>query len=315
MHVLSLPLGQSVEAALAAARNIAPEAVFDQNDLYDSGAGACAGEECWGAQFVSLDTGPADACTGAAPIAIIDTAVDLSHPSLRGARIEQASFLTPGLSPAPPDHGTAVAALLVGEAAPGMAPLAPGARLLSAAAFAQRGEATRADAAALIRALDWALAEGARVVGMSIAGEHNILLGRALDTAGRRANIVAAAGNAGPGARAAFPAALPSVIAVSAVDRRKRAWRGGNRGPYVEFAAPGVNVASAAPDGGSQGWTGTSFAVPFAVAALLRARGAAGGDPEAARALLVRGAEDLGAPGRDEETGFGLIRAPGGRCR
>ena len=93
------------------------------------------------------------------------------------------------------------------------------------------------------------------------------------------------------------------------------AWRGGNRGSYVELAAPGVDVSSAAPGGGVTGWTGTSFAVPFAVAALMRARAETGGDPAAARALLGRTAEDLGAPGRDDATGFGLLRAPSGRCQ
>ena len=39
--------------------------------------------------------------------------------------------------------------------------------------------------------------------------------------------------------------------AVAAVDARRRAWRGGNRGDYVELPAPGVDVISAAAGGGS----------------------------------------------------------------
>ncbi|MGF1660257.1 MAG: S8 family serine peptidase [Rubrimonas sp.] len=257
-----------------------------------------------------MSAGGSDACARGAPVAIVDTAVDPRHPTLRGARIERRSFLADDVASAAPDHGTAVAALLVGRASP----LAPGARLLAAEAVGRRGDATRADAASVVRALDWAVAGRARAIGLSLAGPPNLLLERATQVAARRANLLAAAGNDGPRARPAYPAAYPSVTAVAAVDARKRAWRGGTRGAYVEVAAPGVDVASAAGDGGVRAWTGTSFAVPFAMAAMLRARAETGGDPEAARALLARTAEDVGPPGRDDATGHGVVRAPGGRC-
>jgi hypothetical protein len=240
--------------------------------------------------------------------------VDSRHPTLKGAAIRQRGFLPDGLAAAPPDHGTAVAALLVGRVAPGVPPLAPGARLLAAEAFGVRDGVPRADAAAVIRGLDWAIGERARVIGLSLAGARNVLLDRALSLAAQRASLAAAAGNDGARSGPVWPAAHPAVIAVAAVDARKRAWRGGNRGDYIELSGPGVDVLSAAPGGGVTGWTGTSFAVPFAVAALLRARAETGGDPAAARALLTRTAEDLGAPGRDGTTGFGLVRAPGTRC-
>jgi hypothetical protein len=207
-----------------------------------------------------------------------------------------------------------VAALIVGRPAPGLAPLAPGAALLVAEAFALRGDDPRADAAAIVASLDWAVARRARVIGMSLAGPPNQLIALAVRAAASRANIVAAAGNFGPEAPPAHPGALPEVTAVGAVDARRRAWRGANRGDYLELVAPGVGVTSAGPGGSVQAWTGTSFAVPFAMSALLRARAETGGDPAGARRLLASRAEDLGAPGRDEATGHGLVRAPGTRC-
>ncbi|MEM7496857.1 MAG: S8 family serine peptidase, partial [Pseudomonadota bacterium] len=129
-----------------------------------------------------------------------------------------------------------------------------------------------------------------------------------------QASLVAAAGNGGRRGAPAYPAALPEVIAVGAVDQRRRAYRGGTRGGYVELAAPGVGVSSAAPGGGWQDWSGTSFAAPFVAAALLRARAETGGDAAAARALLHSRALDLGAQGRDDIYGFGLLQMPGGRC-
>jgi hypothetical protein len=50
------------------------------------------------------------------------------------------------------------------------------------------------------------------------------------------------------------------------------------------------------------------------MAAMLRARAATGGDPEAARRLLADTAEDLGPAGRDDRHGHGLVRAPTDRC-
>ncbi|HIP77041.1 MAG TPA: peptidase S8, partial [Kiloniellaceae bacterium] len=123
-----------------------------------------------------------------------------------------------------------------------------------------------------------------------------------------------AAGNGGPGAEPAFPGALGDVLAVTAIDARKRPYRQANRGAYVELAAPGVDVWSAGAEGGYASWSGTSFAVPFVTAALLHARGLSGNDPLRARELLAEGAEDLGAMGRDDIFGWGLLRTPQGRC-
>jgi subtilisin family serine protease len=263
---------------------------------------------------VSASALPADACTRGAPVAIIDTPVDTSHPTLRGASVETRRFLDDGLVAASPDHGTAVAALLVGRPAPGSVPLAPGAALLAAEVFAMRDGKPRADAAAILASLDWALSRRARVIGMSLAGPENQLIALGVRAAARRANIIAAAGNFGPSAPPAHPGALPQVTAVGAIDARRRAWRGANRGDYVELVGPGVGVVSAAPGGGVKEWTGTSFAVPFAMAAALRARAETSGDPDAARRLLAARATDLGAPGRDPIFGYGLVQADGRRC-
>jgi hypothetical protein len=314
LHRLSVPRRLSEAAGLAQARRIAPDAEFDFNHLYLGGGTPCTGAACWPVETVAFTPLVGDACARGAPIAILDTAVDVAHPALRGARIEGRSFLSDDLRAAPSTHGTAVAALLVGRVAPDVAPLAPGATLLAAEVFAVRGDDDIADAAAIVAALDWAIASRARVIGMSLEGAPNALIARGVRAAARRANLLAAAGNGGGSAAPAHPAALPEVIAVAAVDARRRAWRGGNRGDYVELAAPGVQVVSAGDGGGVTAWTGTSFAVPFAVAATLRARAVTGGDPQAARRLLTQQARDLGAPGRDPLFGYGLVSAPGGRC-
>lgn len=312
---LRMPEGTRPDRALADARRIAPRAAFDLNHYYQPLARSCTGAGCWSAELAGLDAPAAETCRAARPVAIIDTLPDLRHPALRGARIETRSFLASDMRAADPAHGTAVAALLVGRPAPGQAPLLPGVRLLAAGAFELRDGRSVADVMALVRSLDWAIAERAGVVAFSLSGPENAILGAAVKTALTRASLVAAAGNAGPRGPAAYPAAWKGVIAVAAVDRRKRAYRNGTRGDYIDIAAPGVGVLSAGPGGGVQEWTGTSFAVPYAVAAVLRARVETGGDPGRAKALLLRLAEDLGAAGPDPVFGAGLLRAPQGPCR
>ena len=132
---------------------------------------------------------------------------------------------------------------------------------------------------------------------LSMAGGPNAALEFAVRRIGDKTNIVAAAGNGGSSGDAAYPAAYPQVIAVAAVDARLRPYRNGTRGAYLELSAPGVGVMSASADGSRRSYTGTSFAVPFAVAAVLRARAITRGDAPAARALLRSGARDLGAAG------------------
>jgi len=117
--------------------------------------------------------------------------------------------------------------------------------------------------------------------------------------------VLAAAGNGGPMATPKYPAAYASVVAVTAVDSRGRAFRMANRGDYLSIAAPGVNLRHAVPGGGYAASSGTSFAVPFVstVVALMK-QAEPGGDVVA---QLYASAMDLGEPGRDEIYGYGLL--------
>jgi serine protease len=149
--------------------------------------------------------------------------------------------------------------------------------------------------------------------------------------------VVAAAGN---DARlgVSFPAALPNVIAVGALDGRKQRAPYSNFGPELDLMAPGgdihrddVGSPTGGPDGRPDGIlqqtldpesaangiyddfayffvTGTSQATPHvsALAALLYKQGIT--DPLAIKAAMEQTAEDLGAAGRDDTFGNGMIR-------
>ena len=314
LTVWTVPPGQDSADGLRRVRALAPGGTFDFNHLYSPGGTGCNSTTCWGARLVGLGPMSENACTGGGAIAIIDTAIVTGTPALANSRVETASFIRGGTPSASPDHGTAIAALLVGQLAQDAQPLAPGARLLAAEVFAQRDGRVNAEAFAIIRAVDWAASRGARVIAFSFEGAENALVETALDAVSHRISLVAAAGNSGPGGPPAYPAAYDSVIAVSAVDRRIRPYSAGTRGNYVEISAPGVDVPSVDANGDLQLWTGSSFAVPFVAAALLRARAATGGDPAAARARLLSHARDFGAPGRDDVYGYGLLQSDDTRC-
>ena len=83
-----------------------------------------------------------------------------------------------------------------------------------------------------------------------------------------------------------------------------------NRGAYVSVAAPGVDVLVPAPGAAHDMQSGTSFAAAFAsgVAALIAERNPQLKAAEI-KALMMRTATDIGAPGPDAEFGAGRINA------
>src|SRR5581483_1352998 len=156
-----------------------------------------------------------------------------------------------GGAPSSPAHGTAVAALLAGRPGTLSEGLLPGARLVAIDAFNQAGDRERTDVTRLITALEMLSDRGVRIINLSLSGAPNRLLEKAIAAAvARDIVVVAAAGNKGPGAEPAYPAAYPGVIAVTAVDRQLRIYARATHGDYVSLAAPGVDVLTASlPDG------------------------------------------------------------------
>jgi subtilisin family serine protease len=242
---------------------------------------------------------------------MIDTAVDDHLAALDPQHIRQRSFIPPGTAAADPGHGTAIAAILAGRPARQGSGLLPGVGLRVAQIFTQDGSGhDAADALSFAAALDWLASEKVPVVNLSLAGHDNLLIQLAVERASAQGMLlVAAAGNGGPSADPAYPAAYPGVLAVAALDAKRNPDQRGNRGDYVAFAAPGDQVWSPSADGGQYN-SGSSFAAPF-VAAALTAQLMAGSptDRGALEKRLAAAAIDLGPPGRDPVFGWGLLQA------
>ncbi len=297
------PPGMSVEAAAAELRRLVPRRTVDLDHRYRLQRGGCEGGGCWPLRLVDW-TGDLDGCRPGRPVGMIDTGVDPGHPALREAVLE-VRHLVEGAR-ADPVHGTAVAALLVGDRGVG---LLPGARLLVADVFTVDEAGPVTSPLEIARGLDWLLRSGASPINLSLAGPDNAVLrlavARVLEGGGI---LVAAAGNGGPRAAPAYPAAYPGVIAVTAVDRELRPYPRANRGPYIAFAAPGVGLSAG---DGRAAVSGTSYATPFVTAAAaLLLRGGGAYTPAVLEDALARRARDLGPPGRDPVFGWGLVRLP-----
>src|SRR4051812_35251657 len=188
-------------------------------------------------------------------VAVVDTPVDATHPDLAG--VIEASFDATGASDKPHAHGTGIASVIAAHGK--LTGAAPGVRILAAHAFSP-GLST-ATTLNIQKALDGAEKSKANIVNMSFGGPADAELHEMLTAL--RANgavLVAAVGNAGPKSAPLYPAADPSVIAVSATDMDDKPFAQANRGTHIAVVAPGVSILAAAPDGGYQMPSGTSFA-------------------------------------------------------
>jgi serine protease len=200
------------------------------------------------------------------------------------------------------------------------------------------GAPNEGTASLLAIAIRYAADHGAKVINMSLGFDQDVppVKDAILYAIDKGAFVAAAAGNSGDaGSGLVYPAAYaPSVrglMAVGAVDVNFNRAYYSNSNDYVEIAAPGGDItADVNQDGYGDGilqqtidpdlaregtfdqfgyffFQGTSMATPHVagLAALLMNQGVT--DPKAVEWAIEHFATDVGAPGRDNDTGFGVI--------
>ncbi|MDX6702685.1 MAG: hypothetical protein QOF26_2911 [Baekduia sp.] len=250
-----------------------------------------------------------------APIGIVDDVVDTRVADVAQARVvakspAQALDETGGREVA---HGTEVASVAAGRAdGAGVIGIAPGAPLLSygykslSCAEVADGILSLADAGAKVINLSFSSLEDCHVLQLATASAF-----------GSGAVVVAAAGNERQhDDPTIYPAAYPHVLGVGALDLGLTPASESSTGATLDLAAPGAAVPVAVPvglddDGTADGVTrndGTSFAAPIVsgVASwLIAARPRL--TPGQYGAILRASAKDVGSPGWDARTGFGLV--------
>lgn len=207
-------------------------------------------------------------------IAILDGPVDLNHPSLREAAIMQINLdevSDSGVSPHS-DHGTHVTSVIFGSHHGPVKGIAPNCRGLIVPIFRYdaNGALEPCSQERLAKAIRVAVRFGANVINISggqfsTRGEASPELLAAIKECGEDVLIVAAAGNDGCDCLH-VPGALPSVLAVGAMDAAGRPLPFSNWGEaYREqgILAPGERILGAAGDGGVKAQSGTSFSTPI----------------------------------------------------
>ena len=288
--VLQAPAGWSASRGLKWLRKLDPAGSYDYNHVYLDSGGI-------GAAVAGLAAPGSATVAGGARLGLIDGGVDQAHRVFSGIRLHR--FGCNGAA-VPSAHGTAVASLaLRGQ---------PATELYAADVYC--GEPTGGAIDAVAAAFGWLARERVAVINVSLVGPRNALLERVVRSLVDQGYvIVAAVGNDGPAAPPLFPAGYDGVIGVTAVDAKRRVLVEAGRGKQVDFAALGFdqNAAASVPD--SYGPVrGTSFAAPL-VAGLLARKMMAPDTQRRERALdeLAQAAQDLGARGRDDIYGAGLV--------
>jgi len=294
--VLHAPERMSTRRALSRLRALDSTGSYDYNHIYlDSGAEGSAVNPATGNESTPPVPG--------VKVGLIDGGVDTSHPVFQGAVIHQHGCND---KPVPSPHGTAVASLMIGRSQV-FHGAAPGAELFAADVYCGSGVGGAVDA--VVDAISWIAREHVPVMNISLVGPKNGTLENVVKLAVARGFvIVAAVGNDGASAPPLYPASYPGVIGVTAVDAHQKVLLEACRGPQVDFAAPGADMAAAMLSPTFAAVRGTSFAAPI-VAGLLasRIREANAGLAQKAVAQLVTEATDLGARGFDKVYGNGLV--------
>jgi subtilisin family serine protease len=307
-----VPSTVSTAAALRLARDLAPSAIIDFNHIYRPAQAECRDLFCQQRRTIRWPQ-PPNECRVEASIGLIDTTVDRSVPALAGQKVTILDGVSGGRPLASMNHGTAIAALLIGRSDASVPGLLPRSEVVTVQAFhkSDAGEDI-GDTFDIVTAVDTLLKRGLKVINLSFTGPNNRLLAEIVArSASEQTLLVAAAGNRGPTAPVVYPAGYESVVAVTAVGDDLRIYRGANRGNFVDFAAPGVNVQVVSAKVETRFETGTSFAAPFITAALAASHAQQpAASPDALVTALQSSATDLGKPGRDPVFGWGLVQVP-----
>jgi subtilisin family serine protease len=292
------------------------------------GAPAPGGSEAdstWGLQATGV---PPSAFSGkGVKVAVLDTGFDLTHPDFPSRSVTAVSFVKGYRPQDGHGHGTHCIGTACGPKSPYHPPrygIAFESAILAGKVLDDNGGG--ADGG-ILAGINWAIAQGARVVSMSLGAEVTVKdpFSEVFEAVGQRALgagtlVVAAAGNesdrkGGWYAPVGHPANCPSILAVGALDAKMQLGNFSNRGlnpigGQVDLAGPGVDVLSAFPMPiRDRRLSGTSMATPHVagIAALW-----AEAHPKATAAelwtLLTQHARRL--PLLSTDVGAGLVMAP-----
>lgn len=197
-------------------------------------------------------------------VLVLDTGLDKDHPAIKSRLIEGKNFFKStfpaddheeviGKKSVPYDyfdeigHGTHVAGTILADGLnDGLVGVAPEAKLLAGRVCGEAG----CSSIAIVAGIEWGIQQKVHVMSLSLGGpmtsSSEMRAFKAAEAAG--ITVVAASGNDGKPV-VSYPAALPTVLAVGAVDSTLTKAKFSNWGPELGLVAPGVEVNSSVPVG------------------------------------------------------------------
>ncbi|MFJ9703876.1 S8 family peptidase [Streptomyces sp. NPDC101234] len=192
-------------------------------------------------------------------IAVLDTGVDTTHPDLKDQVIASKNFTSAADAMDHFGHGTHVASIAAGTGAKSHGKytgVAPGAKILNGKVLDDTGSG---DDSGILAGMEWAAAEGASVVNLSLGGTDTPEidpLEAEVDKLSKEKGILfaIAAGNEGPESIGS-PGSAESALTVGAVDGNDKLADFSSTGPAADgsikpdVTAPGVDITAAAAKG------------------------------------------------------------------
>ena len=268
--------------------------------------------------YDAWDIGKAE---GEVTVAVFDTGVNMQHPDLAGNILSQYAWDAYNGQPLSGDfesHGTRVAGVIsaVSNNGIGISGVSYNAKILPVRICDADGKLSMS---ATVSAFDYVLQDVSiddlRVINISAGrydGYYATLESCVNEAAARGIVTVCAAGNSNTNA-ACYPSDYAECVSVVATDSSNNRWQYSNYGWAKDIAAPGVGIRSTTNPTNSSGsyydsLNGTSLSAPIVsgTLALMFATNPSLTVSEA-KNILYSSATDLGAAGRDDQYGWGLV--------
>ncbi|MFD9789400.1 S8 family serine peptidase [Streptomyces sp. NPDC059070] len=231
-------------------------------------------------------------------IAVLDTGVDKTHEDLKTQVVEEKNFSASADAQDHFGHGTHVASIAAGTGAASGGKykgVAPGARIISGKVLDDEGNG---DDSAIIAGMEWAAAEGADVINLSLGKPDSPGVDPMEETvnklsADKGVLFAIAAGNEGEagGSTVDSPASADAALSVGAVDKDDELAGFSSTGPRAgdgaikpDVTAPGVAITAAAASGSE---LDTRPGMPHPAPGYLRLDGTSMATPHVAGAAAI----------------------------
>ncbi|MFG2179471.1 type VII secretion-associated serine protease mycosin [Streptomyces abikoensis] len=254
-------------------------------------------------------------------VAVIDSGVDAGFPDLQGQVLpgKDLSGLEGDAHTDYDGHGTRMAVFIAGTGkgneGSGAFGLAPGTKILPIRVANNQVPAARAlPGTSMTSAIRFAADSDAKIINISMGSPSEIPSeSEAVKYALSKGKLIfAAVGNTGhKGNQTEFPAALPGVVGVAAVDRDIKATEESQKGPQVDLAAPGDDMVVTCPGGTglcrSHG-TSDATALTSASAALLWSAHPDWTANQVLRVLINTAGGPKSGEKRSDSIGYGVVR-------